>query len=190
MLAGGPYLCAEGNLTQALGRCMGDGTALLPPASHFRDLTTAEVASGRIDTTSNIAGDRVWLFTGGSDDVVLTRVMDRLEEYYAYFTYPANIAYEQDTITDAQHAMVTDDYGNACDFKGNPFINDCDFDAAGALLQHIHGSLRPPVVAPVENLMTFNQLEFSGNSNVGSEGYVYVPTACTDLGVPCRLHVA
>jgi poly(3-hydroxybutyrate) depolymerase len=42
-----------------------------------------------------------------------------------------------------------------------------------------------------ENLLEFDQREFSGiEAGLGDVGYVYVPTACKDSKVMCRLHVA
>jgi poly(3-hydroxybutyrate) depolymerase len=190
LLAAGPYLCAEGNVLYATTRCLDEELAFLPAAAYFRDLTLNVAAAGRIDATSHLAGDRVWLFTGGADELVLNRVVDRLHEYYRFFTAPANVAYRRDTEREAQHAMITEDYGNACGFEGEPYINDCDFDAAGALLRHIYGALEPAVAAPDDNLKSFDQTPFSGTSSLGDEGYIYVPTACEHGTTACGLHVA
>ena len=35
----------------------------------------------------------------------------------------------------AGHALVTEDKGPACDYTGKPYIVDCDYDQAGALLR-------------------------------------------------------
>jgi poly(3-hydroxybutyrate) depolymerase len=134
VLAAGPYLCAEANALYATTRCLNSGSSLLPPAAYFWDLTEALSDAGRIDPIANLAGDRAWLFTGGADNVVATPVVDRLHDYYEFFVDPDGIAYLRDQIPDAQHAMITDDYGRPCDFEGGAYINDCDFDAAGALL--------------------------------------------------------
>jgi poly(3-hydroxybutyrate) depolymerase len=190
VLAAGPYLCAEGSVANATTRCLNSMIAFLPPASYFRDLTLDEAAAGRIDSTSSMAGDRVWIFTGGADDVVLSPVVDSLKEYYEFFTDPADIVYLRDRIPDAQHAMITDDHGNACGFKGGAFINDCNFDAVGMLLQHIYGPLNAPVAAPNSSLKTFDQSAFRTTSSLGTEGYIYVPTDCEDKSTACRLHVA
>jgi len=37
-----------------------------------------------------------------------------------------------------EHAFLTADVGSTCTFAGEPFINACNYDAAGALLQHLH----------------------------------------------------
>jgi predicted peptidase len=189
ILAAGPYYCAEGNAYNALGRCMNTPGAPLPPASYFHEITAKEASAGHIDATSNLSGDRVWLFTGGGDQVVPTRVMDRLYEYYQIYTDSTHIAYLRDTLPIAQHAMITHNYGNTCGFVGPPYINNCDYDAAGKLLQHIYGDLNPPVNAPPGNLKTFEQTEFSDSIYLGSEGYLYVPPDCESGQILCRLHV-
>jgi hypothetical protein len=190
VLAAGPYLCAEANVLYATTRCLNTGTELLPPASYFRALTLEEAAMGRIDPTANLAGDRIWVFTGGADDVVLNPVVDRLDNYYTFFTDSADIVYLRDTIRKAQHAMITADYGKPCGYKGESFINDCNFDAAGALLRHIYGQLDPPVAkAPEVNLKTFDQSAYSATSSLGDEGYIYVPTACENRSTQCKLHI-
>ncbi len=189
VVAGGPYFCAEGDVLNAIGRCMNDAGATLPPAIHFRDRTITEAAAGRIDPVDNLSADRIWLFTGGQDDRVFTRVMDRLNDYYQLFADGADIAYERDTVPHAQHAMITQDYGNDCDYYGSPFINDCDFDAAGALLKHIYGHLNPSTDAQADNLESFDQSQFSSSPYLGSEGYIYVPDLCQDGTTACKLHV-
>jgi hypothetical protein len=190
VLAAGPYLCAEGSVLNATSRCLDAEVAYLPGASYFHDLTAEEADAGHIDPVAGMAGDRVWLFTGGADDLVLNRVVDTLNAYYRHFTDAANIVYLRDTLPNAQHAMITEDYGKPCGFEGGSYINDCDFDAAGKLLQHVYGTLESPVTAPQANLLTFDQSVFSGTSSLGDEGYIYVPTGCERGGTTCRLHVA
>jgi hypothetical protein len=44
-----------------------------------------------------------------------------------------------------EHAFVTSFYGSACSTLGSPYINNCRFDAAGDILQHLsRGALTPP----------------------------------------------
>ncbi|MBA2490662.1 MAG: PHA-depolymerase-like protein [Gammaproteobacteria bacterium] len=190
VLAAGPYFCAEGNVLYATTRCLNSGVSLLPPGEYFQDLTEELSDAGRIDSTAGMAGDRVWLFTGGADDVVATPVVDRLRAFYESFVDAGNIVYLRNQIPDAQHAMITDDYGKPCGFEGGAYINDCDFDAAGALLKHIYGELKPPVEAPPAHLKTFDQSPFSGTDSLGAEGFVYVPSDCESGDAGCRLHVA
>jgi poly(3-hydroxybutyrate) depolymerase len=75
-----------------------------------------------------------------------------------------------------------------------PYISDCDFDAAGRLLGHLLGGLAPRVErAPVASLLAFDQSAFlePGHDAPGLHGsaWVYVPNGCLG-GAACRLHVA
>ena len=50
-------------------------------------------------------------------------------------------------------------YGNPCSFLGVPFINNCGFDAAGSMLQHIYSStLEPPAGNATGSLSLFAQV--------------------------------
>ncbi len=93
--------------------------------------------------------------------------------------------------------MVTSDFGGACGKTSAPYINDCNFDAAGALLTHLYGALEPASTqAPASTqgkgeLLTFDQAPYAVAPYVVSlddKGFVYVPQACRGGG--CRVHVA
>ncbi len=86
--------------------------------------------------------------------------------------------------------MVTQAAGNAdCSATAPPFINDCDYDAAGALLAHLLGPLAPPAQQPAGRLASFDQRAFGDQAiSMDEEGYVYVPSTCERER--CRVHVA
>ena len=130
VVAGGPYNCAEGSVFNATGRCMAHTSSI--PLSALVATTNNLATSGRIDPVSSLADSKVYLFSGTRDSVVNTAVMDDLHTYYRSFVPVENIAYEKSIAT--EHAFVTDDFGNSCTTKGSPYINDCDFDLAGAIL--------------------------------------------------------
>jgi hypothetical protein len=93
----------------------------------------------------------------------------------------------------AGHAMPTVNAGNAdCGATRSPFINDCDYDAAGELLQHVLGALQAPPVKEGGRLLLFDQKEFSKSDakaiSMDDAGYVYVPKACETE--QCRVHIA
>ncbi|WP_197419659.1 hypothetical protein [Burkholderia sp. TSV86] len=46
--------------------------------------------------------------------------------------------------------MPTNSYGNARGFLGSPYISNCQFDAAGALLQWIYGPLNSEKTQPLD----------------------------------------
>lgn len=206
IIAGGPYRCAAGKY---LGRWL-DFTgmyAMLSVCTHtypaiwmrrpspnveFSIQETQRLAAANlIDPPSYLAKQKVWLFSGAKDPLVPTQVMDTLQSYYQHFLPAENIRYEHNT--NASHGMITDNYGGACKLALPPFINDCDFDAAGSLLQHIYGKLNPKVEAQAANLYTFNQQAFfdvnDPSVSMHQNAHIYIPTACKN-GLSCKLHIA
>jgi poly(3-hydroxybutyrate) depolymerase len=179
-LAAGPYYCARGSSWTATGRCMtGNPDPSRSDAERF-------ARDNRIDALGNIAKARVWLFTGTQDRTVVPAVVDALARQYAL------LGAQPVTIKDraAGHGMVTENAGNTCEITGPPFINDCDYDAAGELLRHLLGSLSAPSTAAAGRLIAFDQRELGGTNaiSMAADGFVYVPRACDTE--PCRVHVA
>lgn len=85
--------------------------------------------------------------------------------------------------------MVTNNYGNACDYKGSPYINNCNYDAAFELLNHIYGgNLAAPVDMVEASLTQFDQTGYDSVDSFAAKGYKYVPEACKAGG--CSVHVA
>jgi poly(3-hydroxybutyrate) depolymerase len=186
VVAGGPFFCAEGSISNALGRCMAHGSPI--PVAHLVSTTTSWAQSGLIDPVSHLAASKVYLFTGRHDTVVKSGVVDDLHAYYRALVPDAQIVLKNDL--PAEHAMVTDDFGSACPTLGDPFINDCDFDLAGAILQHLHGPLAPRNDGALGGrLAEFDQREFATGHGLGAGGWVYVPADCTATS-KCTLHVA
>lgn len=190
VLAAGPYFCAQGSAWRARYNCMQPGTwTPLPAVPALLAATRALAAAGSIDPIEELRGDRAWLFSGRRDDTVRREVTAALQRYYVALLAPAQVAFV--TEVEAGHAMVTADYGAPCPASAHPFLNDCDFDAAGALLAHLHGPLQPASTRPAGQLLAFDQREFAGAPyaiSMDEEGLVYVPDACR--GVSCRVHVA
>ncbi len=190
VLAAGPYYCARGSAWSARYNCMDPGRwTPLPAVSELVGVTRTLAAAGQIDPLSGLQPDRIWLFSGRQDRTVRREVTEALRQYYAALLPVAQIAFITDV--DAGHAMVTADYGAGCATTAAPFLNDCDFDAAGALLAQLYGVLQPPSAHPSGRLLAFDQREFARSAFAASmddQGFVYVPEACsTDA---CRVHVA
>jgi poly(3-hydroxybutyrate) depolymerase len=185
IVAGGPYYCAEGSIVNATGRCMTHAGGI--PVNHLVNLTRNWATSGQIDPVSALTGSRVYLFSGTLDNTVRPAVMDDLQTYYRNFIPEEAIAYKNNL--GAAHAMVTDDFGNGCTTSNSPFINDCDFDLAGDLLQHLYGPLNPRNNGSLGgSLIEFDQSAFVSGHGMAATGWVYVPQSCT-AGARCRLHV-
>jgi hypothetical protein len=181
-LAAGPYYCAQGSLWTAYYNCMAPGAwAPLTPLQMLQQQTIALAKAGSIDAPSNLAGAKIWLFSGTNDRTVLPEVVRSLHGYYEAFKAAPQLVADKP----AGHAMVTEDQGNACAATQAPYINDCDYDAAGALLQHLHGKLSPPATGG--RLLPFEQKPFAA-AGMAEEAFVYVPKACGQER--CRVHVA
>jgi poly(3-hydroxybutyrate) depolymerase len=197
IVAGGPYFCAQDNQERATSVCSCTGLFACEPRSaagmvrQLHEITAQNAASGAIDPTSGLADDRVWLFSGRKDSVVPPPVVEALELYYTNYAAPPNIFLKKDLA--AEHAMPTDFFGNACDVRGEPFINDCDYDAAGELLKWIYGGLNEKNPAALSGrLIEFNQGEFIVNPTahgMWESGWAYVPAKC-EKGEKCRVHIA
>jgi poly(3-hydroxybutyrate) depolymerase len=186
IVAGGPFYCAEGSISNATGRCMASPAGI--PTSTLVSTTNSWASAGSIDPVANLQSSKVYLFSGSIDSTVKQGVMDALKTYYNSFVPAANVVYKNNIA--AEHAMITDDYGSSCSTKGSPYINNCNFDLAGAILSHIYGTLnaRNNGALPTGNFVEFNQSQFITNHGMAPTGWAYIPQACTS-GTQCRLHV-
>lgn len=184
VIAGGPFNCADASILNAIGRCL--GRAPIPVADLVNN-TNSWANSGAIDSTDNLASAKVYLFAGSKDSVVNLSTTADLQTYYQNFLPAANVVFKKDI--EAEHAIVTDDYGAPCLTKASPFINNCGFDLAGAILQHLYGPLNARSSALSGALAEFDQGAFVSGHGMATTGWVYVPASCSK-GVPCRVHVA
>lgn len=204
IVAGGPFDCAEGQLYQAVNRCIAGKDSPLSlryidpkaVADRLTARTNQYALTGDIDPTRNLAQGKVWLFTGGRSDTgihdttVNWRLTDALKEYYLKYLPEDNIYYKNDLR--AEHAMPTDSFGNACPVKGDPYINQCGFDTAGAILNWLHGPLNPRNDGDLSGtLVAFDQSPYLAaptTHGMNGTGWAYVPAACAQ-GRTCKLHV-
>ncbi len=205
LVAGGPYACAESptarllpwpasvpqNLARALARCMGGaGPVGVPDADRLAQRARSLAAGGAIDPLVGLAGDRVYLFWGGADRTVGRAVVEAARAFYVAAGVPeAQIAFLENAA--AGHAFLTKEVGNPCATTSSPYVNDCNYDQAGAILAHIYGPLAPPPAEPLGRLTRFDQrpyLRGLANSGLDDLGYVYVPQSCR-AGPGCRVHV-
>lgn len=190
VVAGGPYVCAEGQVSTALFRCM-QTTLGTPDAGALLARARALAETGRIDPLDGLADDRVYLFSGTRDNTVTQPVVDAAREFYRLAgVREGNIKYVNDL--PAGHAFIAEGAANACGVTASPFIDDCHYDQAGDILRQLYGALQPPAAMDPSRLFTFDQAEFLADPEshgMASSGYVYVPAACTAAGA-CRLHIA
>ncbi len=207
IIAGGPYGCAESafagafpgfgaeflNVSKAVNGCMQNAMVLLgvPNPQGLADKTKRLAQEGRIDPVDTITSDRVYLFTGSADRTVVPGIVRAARDYYAALGVPPDkVALVEDI--PAGHAFVTEDEGRSCDISAKPYIVDCDYDQAGALLKHIYKDLAVPAGPQAGRYIVFDQRPFTeglGAHGLSREGLAYVPNRCgAESG--CRVHIA
>jgi len=181
LVAGGPWGCARGDIQRALGPCIaGEGLEVA-------DLVAAAAAlaeSGGIDRLEQLDGDRVWLFHGTLDDVVADTVTTAAADWYRAAAPGVALEFVDDV--PATHGWPTETRGAPCDRMQAPFINACDYDAAGRLLEHLYGPLEPPAAEPAA-AGRFDQSTFAA-TGMADEGLLFVPPRCRERA-GCRVHV-
>ncbi len=209
IIAGGPYGCARTpgselnpfwmqqvlawNLRRALERCMDDGWWLFSTVPSISDLYghAANLARrGVIAPLENLAAHRIYLFTSSADDTVHSGVVRAARDFYLKAGVPQDdILFREESL--AAHAFVTENQGLECGVTGPPYINDCDYDQAGALLEWLAGPLQPPAEPTPEGFIRFSQSVQGGSreaANLGADGMAYIPAACREAA-GCPVHV-
>jgi poly(3-hydroxybutyrate) depolymerase len=192
-IAGGPFGCSEGSGSEAQSTCMGGMPA--PDVAPLIRRADAWSKTGAIDPTANIAGQKIYLFNGYNDNVVARPVSDSLRAFYAHYlaANPGNLFYQ--TAIGAGHSQVTQAYGNPCPENGGEYINNCGYDQAGIIFQHIYGALQPPHRGSLGGkILSFRQTEFTApdqpnDDSMDDTGFAYVPAACA-ANEACIVHVA
>lgn len=207
IIAGGPWGCAESlyadvmpgpgtaflNLSRAMNGCMLNALEPwgIPDPQWLAGRAGQLAAKERIDPIAAVRSDRVYLFTGQEDRTVVPAIVAAANEFYrAVGIDGGRIAFVDDM--PAGHAFVTEDKGLACDVTASPYIVDCNYDMAGALLKHIYGDLNPKGDAPIGEVITFDQAEFLeglGSHGMADSGAVYISPECRKEG-GCRVHIA
>jgi len=190
VLAGGPYLCAEGSLRHGLGRCMAGEEEI--PTARLLEETSRLALAGEIDPIAGLADDRVWIFRGADDAFVGAPVAAALETYYQALVTPDQVARLEHPGTG--HIFPTANPANpACTAMEPPFVGNCGLDGARALLAQLYGELAEGSTPREDGLISFDQrpyAEAAGSRGLAANGWLYVPEGCAGGGEAlCRLHV-
>jgi hypothetical protein len=204
VIAGGPYRSAESfpgsapdardaYLLNSLYICMNPLTPQMAPnADTLAALARATAAANEIDPLSNLANDRVYIFTGSADRVVYSDVVAQTRAFYEKIgVHAANIAYV-DTVP-AGHSIVTDNLEDSLlNTNQPPYINNGGFMLSHRILNHLYDGLKPPAEQLSGRMLCFDQTEFFGNeprASMAQYGYAYVPRAVLE-GALARVHIA
>jgi poly(3-hydroxybutyrate) depolymerase len=204
IVAGGPFACAETessrlfpywpvvlwqNATQAANACMKD-TWGAPDADKLAKRAKELAEDGKIDELSGLADDKVYLFSGNEDQTVVRAVVEAAKRFYEAAGVPEGSV----TLVEKEggHAFLTETEGTACGLSQEPYVSDCDYDQAKAILEWIYGSpLAEPSPSPTGKFIVFDQSAFNHGipNGLAAEGVVYVPEDCVSHP-GCRLHIA
>ncbi len=155
IVAGGPFYCAQAassDLWNGYTRPIftATGPCMKGPAPDVKPLIAKadeKAAAGEIDPTNNLSHQKIYVFHGFNDTVVAQTVTDATVDFYRHYLGregAGNLFYQ--TNLGAGHAQVLgheERYGklNACELNQSPYINECGYDQAGVILQHIYGAL-------------------------------------------------
>lgn len=193
IVAGGPYYCAAGLIANT-SICMGQVPFVAPNPALMVSAAQGFAALGQIDSLDNLKNDKVYIFSGTDDSVVKQVAVDATASFFAYAGVPAeNLLYVK--TVPAGHAFITPSFGNDCSANAGPYISHCikdgtGYDQAGAILQHIYGTLKAPATTLSGKIVEFDQRPFApAISSMAPTGYLYVPKSCAD-GAACKVHVA
>jgi poly(3-hydroxybutyrate) depolymerase len=188
IIAAGPYYCAQGSIKMALEQCV---NKVLSPIDLplLQQKAIEYAAAGKIAPLMNLKQSKVWLLHGTLDTKVHSQVSDTLYQQYQSFVEPGQLQYINDQAF--AHHFPTQDYGSPCDQSSSPFIGNCQYDAAGAMLRYLFPDLAGKVATPSGQIVELDQQVLGGEaaSSLGDKAYAYVPTTCVK-GESCQLHIS
>ena len=185
IIASGPFGCADGSLATAMARCMGKTDGPMPVAELIDGINNAQ-EQGLVADTKNLADDPVWIFHGTLDPTVAAEVNDATVALYAGFIPDSQVVYVNDFA--AIHNFPARGHGSACTAMEPPFVGDCDYDAAGEILQHMYSGLESPVSDSETALQTVS-LQGAADAGLSETAYLFVPPACAEGEQTCALHL-
>ncbi|RHZ44084.1 putative polyhydroxybutyrate depolymerase [Aspergillus thermomutatus] len=186
VFAGGPYDCAR---DQSYTSCMyNQSPSITAPVANMKSWSGSQ-----INPVSNLASRKIYMWTGSADTTVGPNVMSQLKAQLANFDTAANVSYI--TTSGAVHTFPTDFDGsgdNSCSSSVSPYISNCQYDGAGAVLKWMYGSLNARNTGTLSgSIVSFSQTGEYGASGMDTTGYLYIPKACqAGSSTVCKLHVA
>lgn len=149
-------------------------------------------SGNQIAPTSNLQNRKIYLWTGSADTTVGPNVINALKSQLSNFDTAADVSYV--TTSGASHTFPTNFDGsgdNSCSTSSSPYISNCNYDGAGAVLQWMYGTLNARNTGTLSGtIVSFDQTGAYGAAGMDSTGYLYVPASCQSGTTVCKLHVA
>lgn len=194
IVAGGPYGCAGGQLSVALGSCMKG----VPVPDVDRLVTRARrlAGEGRNGPLAALANARVYLLHGRGDTLVAPAVAEAGARFYEKLRDEVpglgGMRVHDDGQRAFAHNLPVAAAGDDCGRSESPYLGHCGFDAAGAIFAQMFGAPARAATTAKGQLRNFDQdaLRPGGaDAFLAGTGYVYLPPDCL-AGKPCGLLVA
>ncbi len=191
VVAGGLYNC--GSVFRAAGAipfCMQQAWS----AASSWQAATGFARDAMIDPAANIARQRVYLFGGARDGVVVPAVMRSVFDFYTLAKVPKPALRYVDTLP-ASHAFVSATVGGPCEETAASYVVQCQdhgrpYDQPHAILNHIYRLRAGPAAILSAAPVPFDQrLYNSRRAMLADTGYVFVPQACRGSRGGCAVHV-
>ncbi len=190
VFAAGPYMCAgHSNYTACMYNASISASALNTMQADINNWSGTS-----IDAKANVAAQKLYLFVGTSDATVGPNPMDAVNTQYGNNgAIAANLQYVKRAST--AHVFPTDfdaTGNNSCSSSASPYISNCGYDGAKAVLSQVYGTLNARNNAPAAaNYIEFDQTPYTAaNPGMAATGWIYVPAACAGGAAQCKLHVA
>jgi hypothetical protein len=180
------------NAYRAQNQCMEDGWffSSVPDPAGLVQYAEQVAEDGKIDPFEALRNDRLYIFSSREDGTVERGVVEAAVAFYRKAGVPeANISFV--TNDKAAHSFLTESEGLTCGTAGPPFLNDCDYDQAKAILQQLYGDLQQARPAVDASFLRFKQASFLtglADADFDDDGMAYIPADCrTQAG--CAVHV-
>ncbi|SFU93166.1 prolyl oligopeptidase family serine peptidase [Halomonas korlensis] len=194
MLGTGPWACAQGSLSLALGQCMSNRLGL-PDLDQLSQRLQDYRRRDLVGDADELADLRVFVWHGEEDETVLPQLGDALVTQFKNWLADPEDQLRLVVSDDAGHGWPVAARGNTpitaladCREGGGTYLLGCDLDIAGRMMNWLHGGLtRPTSGEPEGQLLRFDQTEFD-TKGFADSGYSFIPEACQGGG--CGLTVA
>jgi poly(3-hydroxybutyrate) depolymerase len=188
IVGAGPYYCALGDISIALGQCVDKASQSItnaPFIAKYQEYLQSNLVASRV----TLEDDRVVVIHGKKDTTVNRRASDLLVEQYQQWLSKGNLKYIDDK--DFGHHMPTLSAGTECEVSQSPFIGNCNYDAAGEILSFIYPELNTPETNSTLSVETLDLSDLAdlGGTSIADEAFVFVPNTCKD-GAQCKLHIS
>jgi hypothetical protein len=180
-------------LLSALTQCT-DYPFLLDP-SVLVSAAQNYASNSQIDALSNLTRQKYYLYSGTNDNTVSTVVVKAVQTVAVSLGAQAsNFATEYSI--NAGHGVPTLNYGVQCSDSSSPYINNCNYDGAGAIFQQLYGPLKAARGQRNDsNWFQLNTIDYVPSGwlditlSLGDTALVYVPTLCNGGKKKCSLHI-